>query len=66
MLLENLKFQLLVNKYKNVIAVKPLHYDTSKRDITRHFHIKFPYTNEYHAYVHNEKIISLTEVINVI
>ena len=64
---ENTKFRLLVDKYKKITVVKPLHYDMSNRELTRHFNIKFPYTqNQYHAYVHNDNITSLTEIINVI
>lgn len=66
----NSKFQEFVNKYDTIKVLKSLHYDTSRIDKSLHFNAVFINRSEestvYHLYVTEEKIYSVTTIINIL
>lgn len=66
----NDKFKMLCVEYNTILIIKPLHYDNNKLNKSLHFNIKLCNNTiqspQYHAYINNNTIISLTEIKKII
>ena len=58
------------NHYHNIFVAKPIHYDSSVKTNSQHFTARFnndiETTDNYHFYITNDTITSITKIVNLL